>query len=318
MEYKNNQRSLLRSCLYILLFCLSAQASVSASENIETVIESDKQLFAKALKLSEQGLWSDAERIYRDLLKRNDEWPEPKNNLAIILLKTNRLDEARLMFEQAVTSTDSYRIAQNNRTQLYNYMATQAYEKALGSEQSTALPEMQLIETVHQPVKVIEKKVEVIIEKPVVEYVDRPVAVTPELKVATPSIDEEQPLDNTVKVDSRQHIKQQLLGWSRAWSQGDFEHYIESYSADFIPSDARKSFAEWKNIRRARLKYAAGVNVIINEPKVYLGGQGKFALVEFIQQYKSATYSDKVLKQMYMQKQQDNWLILSERTIKTY
>ena len=46
--------------------------------------------------------------------------------------------------------------------------------------------------------------------------------------------------------DISNSIEQQLLGWSRAWSQGDFKFYIKSYSEQFVPSDDRKSFAEWK------------------------------------------------------------------------
>lgn len=113
-------------------------------------------------------------------------------------------------------------------------------------------------------------------------------------------------------------IKQQLLGWSRAWSQGNFDHYIKSYSTEFAPSDNRKSYLEWKNIRKGRLKYVKGVDVKIDQIKVYLEHEGESALVEFIQDYQSASYNDKVLKQMYMQNQKGNWLILSERTIKTY
>lgn len=297
--------------LFFILMCLSAvlsgtlfSAAVSAGID-ETQFNNDKKLFEKAVQLSVQQQWSQAEPIYRDLLSRNKQWPEPGNNLAILLFKTQRVDEAKKLLEQAVSSSPSYRITQQNRTQLYNYLATQAYDKALGSEQSVVIPELELIQTIEQSVKVIEKEVRVEVEKIVIqkEFIERPVVIN----------DSEIDKDNI-----KNHIKQQLLGWSRAWSQGDFEYYIELYADNFLPSDARKSYAEWKNIRRARLKFTKDVIVEIDELRVFIEPQGEYALVEFIQNYHSNSYHDKVLKQMYMQYRENSWLILSERTIRKY
>jgi len=331
MDYKKFYQ--LFNC--VLLALLVSTTNVQANPDQEQIIEADKELFAKAVKLSGQGLWLKAEPVYRDLIKRNKDWPEPKNNLAIVLLKTDRMDEAKLMFEQAVTSSPSFRIAQKNRSQLYNYLAAQAYEKALGSKPSLAVPEMTLIKTVELPVKIIqktvEKTVEVIVEKPVIveKVVEKVVERIVEKPVVMTTSPESSPVEKTTagqrsglksesNSDISNSIEQQLIGWSRAWSQGNFDLYIKSYSDKFIPSDDRKTFAEWRNIRRGRLTYAKGVDVSFEQLRVFVESQGGFVLAEFIQYYKSASYSDKVLKQMYMQKEQNNWRILSERTIKTY
>lgn len=354
------------SALLVFLSC-SVNAQISSAE-IQR-LDADKQLFLKAVKLSGQGQLKEAELVYLDLIKRNESWPEPKNNLAIILLKTERMAEAKVMLEQAIISSPSYRIAQNNRTQLYNYLATQAYDKALGSTQKKSIPEMEVIkdvqksydvvETVVEKVveKVIEKKVEVIVEKPVMVdrivekivvekvFIEKPVADDSLTKTLAAkqaaeceanssaaiqdieqqrNVSAEKNTHNGITDNDISHseisnsVAQQLLGWSRAWSQGDFEFYIKSYSDKFVPSDDRKNFAEWKNIRRGRLVYAKGVNVSFDHLRVFVEPQGDFVLAEFIQYYESASYSDKVLKQMYLQKEQNNWRILSERTIKTY
>jgi len=320
MDYKNIQRVLKKAVIVFLLL----QPGVNASVDQLQLLQSDKQLFADALKLTNQGQLSQAELIYRDLLERNNEWPEPKNNLAILLLKTDRLDEAKQILEQAVISEPSYRIAHNNRTLLYNYLAAQAYDKALGANQKLKFPEMQQIQEIHLPLMVVEKVVEKIIEKEVEVIVEKLVPA----KIETSADEATDTLSASVGVndaaakndlnDVKNHIRQQLLGWSRAWSQGDFEHYIQSYSTDFVPSDTRKNFNEWKNIRRGRLKYSKGISVNFDHLRVFLEADEKHALVELVQHYKSASYSDKVLKQMYMQNNQGNWLILSERTIKTY
>lgn len=286
----------------LLLFLNVAFASVD-----EQQLSNDRQLFSRAVEYSLNGEWSSAENIYRDLMARYDDWPEPRNNLAILLFKTNRVNEAREMLEQAVTTTSSYRIAQNNRTRLYDYLASQAYNRALGVEQQKSLPEMQLIREIHQPVMVVEKTVEVIVEKTPVEA---------EQQATVALTEQSQPESSTE--DATNIISQQLLGWSRAWSQGDVEHYLGNYSTRFEPDDVRKSYSEWKNIRRARLKFSRNVNVTIEDIRVFIEPQGSHALVEFIQNYQSASYSDKVLKQLYMHKDMNKWLILSERVIKTY
>ena len=168
------------SALLVFLSC-SVNAQISATEIQQ--LDMDKQLFHKAVKLSEQGQLEEAELVYLDLIKRNESWPEPKNNLAIILLKTERMAEAKVMLEQAISSSPSYRVAQNNRTQLYNYLATQAYGKALGSNQQKSIPEMEVIKVVQKTFNVIEKLVEVekvverIIEKKVEVIVEKPVTV---------------------------------------------------------------------------------------------------------------------------------------------
>ena len=312
MDYKNFQQRVSGVyCRFIYLLITLFSTGVIADIDELQIINDDKKLFSKAVQLSVEKQWAQAEPIYRDLLKRNQHWPEPGNNLAIVLLKTGRTDEAITVLEQAVISSPGYRITQKNRSDLYGYLATQAYDKALGSNQQSAVPELELIQTIYQPVKIIEKEVQV--EKEVEKVVIKEVFVEkPAAAIAQPV------LQTSTQNDISNHIKQRLIGWSRAWSDGDFEHYIKSYSIDFKPSDARKSYAEWKNIRRGRLKYTKGVNVEIEQLRVFIEEQGKHVLVEFIQNYKSASYSDKVLKQMYMHNQQDNWLILSERTIKKY
>jgi len=301
MNYKNIQRYVCGLLAALLLMPCTVHAIVTDTPAAASIEDQDKLLFAQALELSVQQQWPAAESIYRDLLKRNKEWPEPKNNLAILLLKTNRLDEARLMLEEAVVSSPSYRIAQKNRTQLYDFLAAQAYGKALGSQQVSALPEMDFIEHIYQPVKtvekIVEKKVEVIVEKPV--FIEATAV--------------QKDLNETVVG----RIKEQLLDWARAWSQGDFDHYMQSYSDSFVPGDKRQVFSEWKKIRRAKLKRAVSVQVTFDELRIFVEGSTSYALVEFVQQYTSPAYSDKVLKQLYMQKGQNNWKILSERVIKT-
>jgi hypothetical protein len=116
----------------------------------------------------------------------------------------------------------------------------------------------------------------------------------------------------------KQQIQQQLARWSEAWSAGDYETYIQAYASEFDPGDPATSLAEWKNIRHAKLTYAKGTRVKLDRLRVFVEASAEYALVEFVQAYRSVSYSDTVLKQLYMTKIDNNWRILSERVIKTY
>ena len=301
MDYKKTQIYLC-SLLTVLFLVPCTVLAIAADKPDKVLVEDqDMLLFAQAYELSVQQQWSAAESIYRDLLERNKDWPEPKNNLAILLLKTNRIDEARLMLEDAVVSTPSYRIAQKNRTQLYDFLAAQAYGKALGAAQASAMPDMLLIEHIFQPVKTVEK----VVEKKVEVFVEKKVFI------------KSKPLQNEPNAAVISRIKDQLLNWSSAWSEGNFGNYIQSYSDKFVPIDERLAFSEWKKGRKAKLRRAHNIQVTFDELKIFIDESTSSALVEFVQHYTSPTYSDRVLKQLYMQKSQDNWYILSERVIKT-
>jgi len=322
----NIWRSFFSNAIYFLLVIFSTASLANANDTKQI---SDVELFAQAVEFSLQEQWGQAEAIYRDLIKRHKEWPEPANNLAVLLLKTSRIDESKVVLEQAVVSSPAFRVAQKNRSQLYNYLATQAYDRALGAAQSAALPELELITKIYQPVKVIEVEVEkIVIQKAPVESA---VVMNTANKAnsntnsnTTTDININESVKTDIKVqtidrdDISERIKQQLNTWSHAWSQGDFENYIQIYSKRFLPSDSHKSYEQWKAIRHAKLKFTEGVNIEIEQLRVFIEPSGKYALVEFIQKYNSDSYSDKVLKQMYTGLEQENWLILSERTIKIY
>lgn len=305
------------ACMAFAWLCLLLPAMAVAAETAQAEPLSDEALFARAVSLSEQQQWTEAETIYRALLKSRPQWPEPKNNLAIVLLKTGRLEQAKQMLEQAVVSSPSYRVAQANRSQLYNYLATQAYHKALGERSELALPSLDLIEQIHQNIKLVEKPVEVIVEKrvevPVEVIVEKPVIDRSEF-TRIKQVDLSAERDQQIK----QQIQQQLMRWSQAWSAGDYETYIQTYSSEFDPGDPTTSLEEWKNIRHAKLKYSKNTRVTLDRLRVFVEATAQYALVEFVQAYRSASYSDTVLKQLYMTKNDNNWRILSERVIKTY
>lgn len=238
--------------------------------------------FQQAVSLSKQGDWKQAAELFRQVASEQPNWPEPKNNLAIALLKLGQLEQARETLEQAVTSQPSFKVAQGNRQKLYDHLAAKAYEKALGNSSSLELPDLQLLDSIQQANV-----------KPVPQTVV-----------------------NHQLVDMDSLIHQQLNHWSSAWSGSDIDAYLACYSPRFKSFEQDMDFQQWRYQRRIRLKSAQKVEVSLDNIKLYYDQQGDTALVEFVQLYRSATYADKVIKQLLLSHDNNQWLIISERVIK--
>lgn len=271
-----------------LMFWALSGFAVAAGDNGDD----DHRLFAQAVQLGEKGQWQQASEMFSAIASRHPEWPEPKNNLAVAMLKLGKLNEAQQALEAAVTSQPSFRTAQANRKRLYDYLAAQAYERAIGNTENPPPPHLDLLDRVAQPVAKAE---------PVKPPVTLPAPVTP---AAGPS-------ETAIAED----IRKRLQVWSRAWSIGDVETYLASYSSHFDPEEDGTDYNQWRNVRRARLTLANNTQVVLQDIRVYLDADRRQAIAEFVQNYRSDRYQDKVVKQLLMANEKDHWLILSERVI---
>lgn len=244
--------------------------------------------FQQAVKLSKQGEWTQAAELFQWVASEQSDWPEPKNNLAVVLLKLGQVEQARLALEQAIISQTSFKVAQLNRQKLYDYLAAKSYEKALGNSGELDLPRLEMLDTVQQAASsaVMPDKVE---HHPVVS-------------------------DDTIDIDGV--IRQRVSLWSKAWSGSDVDTYLSCYSPQFKPFEQNLDFNQWRYQRRIRLESSQKVSINIDNVEVYLKPKGNIALVEFVQSYVSANYTDKVIKQLLLSYENDQWLITSERVLK--
>ena len=265
---------IIKFSLFGLMFAILLSGNIARAD--------EHGLFQQAISLSKQGDWKQAAELFQQVASAQPDWPEPKNNLAVALLKLGQVEQARQILEQAVTSQASFKVAQENRQKLYDHLAARAYEKALGNSASLELPNLQLLDSIQQ------------------------VSVQP---VLTAEVTE------TV-VNADVMIRQQLDHWSSAWSAAMVDDYLACYSSRFKAFEQDIDFQQWRYQRRIRLKSARKVEISLDNIKVFLDQQGNAALVEFVQLYRSASYTDKVIKQLLMSLENNQWLITSERVIK--
>jgi len=107
-------------------------------------------------------------------------------------------------------------------------------------------------------------------------------------------------------------LKSVVLSWAESWSEKDFERYVLHYASGFKP-ESGISVRAWEAQRRERLAKPGEIRVTISNIQI----MGDFASpkVWFEQTYESVGYSDKTLKEMSFEQNNNRWKINSERTI---
>jgi tetratricopeptide (TPR) repeat protein len=278
----------LKFFVFIIFFALLSQP----------VRADDRDVFNRALNLSKQGQWQQAADLYTQVASRNPQWPEPKNNLAVSLINLGKITEAQQALDAAVVSRSSFSVAQTNRQRLYDYLAALAYSKALSQKSLATPPVLDLISTLDLPAAV-----PVVQTPPVVVAQVTPAVITPPAanhKVVSP--------DTVIAIEAF------VNSWAQAWSAGSVKNYLMAYSQRFKP-DEGKSFEQWADSRRLRLQTASNTKVDVQDLHVYIDISQQQAVVEFIQGYTSATYSDRTVKQLVLTLEGATWRILAERVV---
>jgi tetratricopeptide (TPR) repeat protein len=272
----------LKFFIFIIFFALLSQS----------VLADDRDVFNRALNLSKQGQWQQAADLYAQVASRNPQWPEPKNNLAVSLINLGKINEAQQALDAAVVSRSSFSVAQTNRQRLYDYLAAQAYSKALSQKSLATPPVLDLIS---------------VLDLPAIQSVVAPVVTAPVVAVATPGSGAGNPAV-IAAVESR------VSNWAQAWSTANIKDYLDAYSSRFKPDDG-KSFVEWENSRRVRLQTAGNTQVTVQNLHIYIDTAQQQAVAEFLQSYTSNTYSDRTVKQLLLTLEGNNWRILAERVM---
>jgi len=259
----------------LLLVCFQLQA-----ENVDQL-----QQLNQGLQLIEQQNFSEAETIFATLSEQFPQQISYRNNLAVVQMAQGKTDQALNNLNSIMLADKFYSIAQKNISDIYAFMASQAYAKALDKKDQAAPPVLSTI-------------------------TDLMPDITNEPEATTETI--ETNIDQPSLIDDEKQLKNKTESWASAWMQGDFKQYLSNYSEQFIPSDGL-AYSDWQSQRRYRLKHSKQVKVSYNQWKVFFGSQQNTAIVEFIQQYSAGNYQDTVKKQLYWRRFADDWKIVREQ-----
>lgn len=239
------------------------------------------------LDLIQQKKFGQAEKYFIELKRQHPKQIAYLNNLAVAQMAQGKTDQALENLKSALIADKYISITQKNISNIYAYMASQAYAKVLdASRAENKLPELASITDI----------------KPLIDN-NAALRVAEEAEVV---VAEKGEADLTILFENK------IKDWMKAWSDGDTSAYIANYSKKFIPS-GKLSYKDWLALRRYRLRHSKQVNVGYNQLNTYLNADKTVAIVEFVQHYKAGKYQDKVKKQLYWQRQDDNWLISREQ-----
>ena len=103
-----------------------------------------------------------------------------------------------------------------------------------------------------------------------------------------------------------------LNRWASAWSQQQFDQYVSAYAADF--KGFKNSRREWIKQRRSRIVSARFIEIQLSDIQIRSMSDNK-AIVDFVQRFKSNSFSDRVKKRLTFQRSEDQWKITAERTL---
>jgi len=275
----------LLTCLF--LFAGTVQLPVQANTLAETT---DKKAQLKfGLTLIEQKKYSEAEIYFQNLSQQFPQQMSFLNNLAVAQMAQGKTKQALESLKTAAVADKHFSITEKNMNDIYAYMASQAYSKALDKKFDSKMPELVLITDLKTEIKDSD--------------------TTAEQKGKAPVISGAFAEDEASIISL---IEKQTASWAKAWMNADIKNYIASYSHKFDPTGSL-SYKDWVAQRRYRLRNSKNVNVSYNQLNIYLNAEKNSAIAEFIQQYKAGQYQDKVRKQLYWHLEGDRWLISREQ-----
>ena len=113
-----------------------------AFEKIENYVRQNPRnlegRFTKGLILSEQGKTQEAIQVFYQLTQDFPTVPEPYNNLAVLYASAGQYNKARYALELAIKTHPAYSAAHDNLSNIYSYLASVAYNKALQLDKEKA------------------------------------------------------------------------------------------------------------------------------------------------------------------------------------
>ena len=247
--------------------------------------------FLKGLILADQGKTNDAIAIFTGLTEDYPELPEPYNNLAVLYASQSKYEAAKNALEQAIRTHPSYATAHENLGDIYDKMASIAYDKALAldSKNTAAQTKLALIKDITggQP---------------------RKAAPKPAVATAAPQAAKSAAASKPAPAAAAPGVEAAVAAWAQAWSNRDADAYLAAYADDF--SGAGMTRAAWKAQRRARITAPKHIEVKISDLKIEQ--QGDTAKATFRQAYRSDRLSSTVAKTLELAQQNGQWRIVGE------
>ena len=314
----------------------AAEALVKADQRLAATPRDPQLRFLRGVAQADSGKQGEAITTFTKLTEEYPELPEPYNNLAVLYANQNQLDKARTALEMAIRTNPSYATAHENLGDIYAKLASQAYNKALQLDATSAnsvKPKLALIRELFsadaasksgRPAAAAPAPAAVVAtQRPTpAAAAPAPAAPTPAPAAAaapapaaapaaaapapTPA-----PAPAAASDASTQAVTAAVQAWAAAWAAKDMKAYLGAYGKDFSPP-GRQSRSAWEKERESRIVGKSKISVKLSDIAVSV--QGDKATARFRQAYSADALNVTSRKTLDLVNSNGRWAIVREST----
>ena len=314
----------------------AAEALVKADQRLAANSRDPQLRFLRGVAQADSGKQGEAITTFTKLTEEYPELPEPYNNLAVLYANQNQLDKARTALEMAIRTNPSYATAHENLGDIYAKLASQAYNKALQLDATSAnsvKPKLALIRDLFsadtasksgRPAAAAPAPAAVVAtQRPAAApaaAAPAPVAPTPApapaaaaapAPASAPTAEAPAPAPATASDSSTQAVTAAVQAWASAWAAKDMKAYLGAYDKSFDPP-GRQSRAAWEKEREARIVGKSKISVKLSDINVSV--QGDEATARFRQAYSADSLNVSSRKTLDLVHNNGRWTIVREST----
>ncbi|NPA72558.1 MAG: tetratricopeptide repeat protein, partial [Gammaproteobacteria bacterium] len=208
------------ACIAALVLSQGVLSSAYAATN-DSVLNKQAKQFQNGWQAMQKGQLKQAYTIWSELSKASISAPELtralQNNLAVILIKQKKYDEAEQKLDAALQANQQVSTTLDNLNQLYTFQAQQTYQKIF-KKTTLVRPKGEFL--YFDVAEAVPQTEGVVIHQPI---------VLPEFNTSS-----------TVNSDATKAVAARLESWRKAWSSQDVKHYLSHYSQqEFIPKNGQ-------------------------------------------------------------------------------
>ena len=312
----------------------AAEALVKADQRLAATPRDPQLRFLRGVAQADSGKQGEAITTFTKLTEEYPELPEPYNNLAVLYANQNQLDKARTALEMAIRTNPSYATAHENLGDIYAKLASQAYNKALQLDATSAnsvKPKLALIRDLFsadaasksgRPAAAAPAPAAVVAtQRPAAApaaAAPAPVAPTPAPAAAAapapasaPTAEAPAPAPATASDSSTQAVTAAVQAWASAWAAKDMKAYLGAYDKSFDPP-GNQNRAAWEKEREARIVSKSRISVKLSDINVSV--KGDKATARFRQAYSADALNVTSRKTLDLVHNNGRWTIVREST----
>ena len=314
----------------------AAEALVKADQRLAANSRDPQLRFLRGVAQADSGKQGEAITTFTKLTEEYPELPEPYNNLAVLYAGQNQLDKARTALEMAIRTNPSYATAHENLGDIYAKLASQAYNKALQLDATSAnsvKPKLALIRELFsadtasksgRPAAAAPAPAAVVAtQRPApapAAAAPAPAAPTPApapaaaaapAPASAPTAEAPAPAPATASDSSTQAVTAAVQAWASAWAAKDMKAYLGAYDKSFDPP-GRQSRAAWEKEREARIVGKSKISVKLSDIAVSV--KGDKATARFRQAYSADSLNVSSRKTLDLVHNNGRWTIVREST----